>query len=690
LFLETQPDLTAGISVNLLPGACRRDYLFVPAGVSNITALANLASGGPLSWQFYRAATLASNCPSLTLPGAPTNASIVIDATSRPPINPGLYVSSLCNLGPGSANVNLSATLASAPAPLSLVQITSSEPMSIADDAISLSTIDVTNTEEVLSTEVGIRIDHQRISDLAISLISPQGTRVLLDENRGGASPEGMGASALVTNVTPVSSTGGPKASTNALETGQTSGTVAINYDFYTLPDDMRIYYEGQLLYDSGLVSFTGSTNINYGPGNSTLVTIIMNEGGNFDTNPVPIYFTFTENTNLTSVPVKFAPVPFTNLTYTAPGIVASNAIYYIPEESLDRLVGQAALGQWTLEIRDSRAGPNSAPPRLVSWQLSFLLENDVPMPVPLVHDQPSTNLLGPGQIQWFSVSPPSWLSFVTNALLSATLPVNVWLNTNTPPTGTNSGDVPLLLGSGGGSYTLQTNAIPPLLPGSSYFLGIQNTNASTVEFVFEVTFDVTNVITLQNGVPYPAMNPGPLNAMDYYRYVVTTNALRAQFEINGPSTNMLLLARKGRLPALGSYDYISANPGTNDQLIVIYNYSSPAALTAGEWFLASVNRSSGVVSYSILATEFSDYGTNLVIMNPAIGANSLCLSWNSLPGIHYYIQAKTNLTDVQWTTVSPTLTAVDVLTTYCIPLPLPFQFFRVGQGLVVTPHLKE
>jgi len=331
LFVQNQPDLTGGVAVNLLPGACRQDYLYVPPGVTNLTASASLVSGGPVAWQVYPAHTLVSNCPSLLLAWAPTNGSMIIDSTSLPPINPGLYISSLCNTGTEPATVNVSASLALAPNPPTLARYAASRPMPIVQGATSVSRIDVTNTDRVISAEVGVRIEHPQISDLVLTLISPNGTRVLLDENRGGLSSEGMGLNAIVTNVMPVSSAGGPQASTNALDTGQTSGTLAINYDFFALPDDMRIYYQGQLLYDSGLVSFTGATNINYGPGTSTIVTIIMNEGGNFDTNtawfytvtsthPVPLYFTFTENTNLASVPIKFAPTPFTNLTFTFPG----------------------------------------------------------------------------------------------------------------------------------------------------------------------------------------------------------------------------------------------------------------------------------------------------------------------------------------------------------------------------------
>src|SRR5213078_477369 len=65
-----------------------------------------------------------------------------------------------------------------------------------------------------------------------------------------------------------------------------------------------------------------------------------------------------------------------------------------------------------------------------------------------------------------------------------------------------------------------------------------------------------------------------------------------------------------------------------------------------------------------------------LVITN-----NTLCLSWTSVIGQDYHVEAKTNLTDPTWTTVSPTITATDTTTTYCVPLGGPQMFFRVVQG---------
>ena len=65
-----------------------------------------------------------------------------------------------------------------------------------------------------------------------------------------------------------------------------TSGSITVNYDMLTQPDDMRIYYGGTngiLIYDTGLVSFTNTFILSFGPTNgvqTNLLTIVMDQGG--------------------------------------------------------------------------------------------------------------------------------------------------------------------------------------------------------------------------------------------------------------------------------------------------------------------------------------------------------------------------------------------------------------------------
>src|SRR5204863_8085851 len=117
-------------------------------------------------------------------------------------------------------------------------------------------------------------------------------------------------------------SNGGQSPQTNTIDTGVTSGSIQIDYNFYIVPDRMTVYYEGNLIWDSGMINGTGTQTISFGPGSSTVVTIIMNQFGN----PSPTtawtytvssstakfyYATFTEDTNKTVTPMKFAIPPF-------------------------------------------------------------------------------------------------------------------------------------------------------------------------------------------------------------------------------------------------------------------------------------------------------------------------------------------------------------------------------------------
>ena len=84
----------------------------------------------------------------------------------------------------------------------------------------------------------------------------------------------------------------------------------------------MDVFYEGKPIFSSGSVSNAGTFSISYGPGNSTTITIVMNQITNANSTTEwtytprivshePSYFTFTENTNFAKVPIKFA---FNNL----------------------------------------------------------------------------------------------------------------------------------------------------------------------------------------------------------------------------------------------------------------------------------------------------------------------------------------------------------------------------------------
>jgi subtilisin family serine protease/subtilisin-like proprotein convertase family protein len=705
--VPTHTGLVANVSIRLDPEAISNgtqrdlqtnaftyDFIDVPLGATNLTVQVMNYSGGPLPLQLYvrRGSLPTSNAWDQMLILTPGYGSLSLNASALPPLTLGRYFIGVFNPNDTPQTIRLEAQLGVAPEPVAPVTYSAAVPVPILDDALANASLIVTNGEPIASVEVRVRVDHPRISDMAFTLISPGGTRVTLCENRGGSTSNGLGGLVLITNVFATTTNGGFNSNTNLLQVGYNLGTLYVRYDFYQAPDTMDVKYDDAVIFSTGLVNSNATFSVGFGPGVSSNLVIIMNATNNENPDtrweytswvacPTPGYVWFTEDTNLAQVPIKFAPLP---LQATGP----NTNLYYLPEGSLSALVGQSAFGTWQLEMWDTRAGATTPPPQLVDWQLQFRFQNTVPTPVGLTYASPATNTIPPGGVAPFYVDVPVWATRVTNRLLYASGPVNLLFNQTNPPTGTNGGDATLMTASTEGAATLSTGGGPPLVPGARYFLGVQNLGTSNVTATLEAVFDIF-VNTLTVGVPFANTNSGPGGATDYYLYTVSTNAVRAQFEINGPSADMTLVARKGvPPPTLASYDYISANPGPNDELIVLFDSSNPVPLSPGDWYISAVNVAGEPATYAVRATEFPVYGTNIVITNCAASSDELCLTWTALAGVQYYVQGKTHIDATNWLPVSPTITAVDALPTYCVTLPSPYHFFRVHEGLVLVPYL--
>jgi autotransporter-associated beta strand protein len=97
-----------------------------------------------------------------------------------------------------------------------------------------------------------------------------------------GSVSEKVAALTLAANAS-----GGSAESDNIIDTGANSGTVTVNYNMYYIPDSMDIYYgiKGQpgsilIATTKGKVSGTGTLSAPYGPGTSTIIDIVVDDGG--------------------------------------------------------------------------------------------------------------------------------------------------------------------------------------------------------------------------------------------------------------------------------------------------------------------------------------------------------------------------------------------------------------------------
>jgi subtilisin-like proprotein convertase family protein len=393
MFIKMRHPLTNGSSDTNTVGPQQwfYDFVDVPPGATNLTINVTNLNGAPINAllveplfvfvQLGVQPTTNNFDKAMVIPIAPPppGNSMSIGPADVPPLEPERYWIGVFNPNPDPQTFKVSvATLPANPtSPLTDFAITGNSPLT--DDAVSVSnTIDIASTESIVSVNVGIRVDHPRISDLVFHLIAPDGTRYLLMENRGGDTTNGAGATYVITNTVSVSAGGNGRPSTNYINAQEISGTVPIVYNFYTAPDEMTIYY-GTNVIPSMKILDTGFTNnpplggggaqntspetltVTFGPTNgvvSTYLTVIMNQFGNprgpngtawtytfggVVTNFA--YLTFTEDTNLTTTPIKYAVPPFVPTV-----LVASNVQVDSFEAYADAGYAQGStFGSWTV-----------------------------------------------------------------------------------------------------------------------------------------------------------------------------------------------------------------------------------------------------------------------------------------------------------------------------------------------------
>ncbi len=187
---------------------------------------------------------------------------------------------------------------------------------------------------------------------------------------------------------------------------------------------------------------------------------------------------------------------------------------------------------------------------------------------------------------------------------------------------------------SGVGSPILITNAVPPfnLVPGSTYYLGVQNLGNHSATVTLEVDFDI---LGLTNGVPYSDVLTNEYSSVRYFSYAVSSNAYEATFQLLKLSGNADLVIRKGLpLPDLTGANYGSFNVSTADENIYVLTNSTPVPLSPGLWFIGVINRDGTPVHYSVLAKELDV--TNGIVANSYTVinlTNGVPFNWTAGPG---------------------------------------------------------
>src|SRR5262249_39575783 len=152
------------------------DYAFftVPPEATNLTLQVSLTNGtGPLLVTLCRfdAPLCASGCKAQVVY---SNAVITLGLNDEPPINAGTYQVTFCNLGQDTLQCQLGPLqFQLGHGPNSPVLGFTGGPVQVLDDAVSYSSVHVGAVGCMRAVEVGVRIDHPRVSDLMLHLIAP-------------------------------------------------------------------------------------------------------------------------------------------------------------------------------------------------------------------------------------------------------------------------------------------------------------------------------------------------------------------------------------------------------------------------------------------------------------------------------------------------------------------------------------
>jgi len=171
----------------------------VPPDATNLTIC---ASGNTLPIDIYvsRDSLPSTSVFDYHLAVNPPGGCLPITIYDIPPLVAGRYYIQVYNPNDVVQRVRIQATVYRNPFAIATSVGGFAGPVNIKDDAVTYAYITNLTHLPISSMDVSLLINDLRISDLALTLISPNGTRVLLFENRGALSTNGLGTFSVATN----------------------------------------------------------------------------------------------------------------------------------------------------------------------------------------------------------------------------------------------------------------------------------------------------------------------------------------------------------------------------------------------------------------------------------------------------------------------------------------------------------
>jgi hypothetical protein len=171
------------------------------------------------------------------------------------------------------------------------------------------------------------------------------------------------------------------------------------------------------------------------------------------------------------------------------------------------------------------------------------------------------------------------------------------------------------------GIHTLTTNGTPPLLTGQPYYLAVTNPGPVAVTFALGVWFDIT---TLSNCQMLATNVVGPAGIPRYFQFDVLADSAppglppqAVSFWLSGARSNLtVVLSEHLPLPDLDHYDYISQQPSTNDEVVMLVTNTTPFPIQTNRWYVGVFNSTATNVSFSVEACCATNYPLIIPLTN--------------------------------------------------------------------------
>lgn len=686
LKIEPRPQDPGFLFDTVAPFGSKTYYTDVPSGATNLTVrMGGISPDYPLHVVVKRGqAPLPGDGDKDAFIRAP-GGELTIGLRDVPPLNPGRYYVTVFNPNPVAVNYGILFDIGLDQSVSNDFTYGLDLPLPSPDDARFTSHLLIGEDLEIADVKVGIRAQHPRVSDLVFRLISPFGDRVLLAENRGGTNGKAYGGIrfgqkifttfTIDTNLAKLPIKDGIPPFTNNPAISGSSNRVIMADSFEVA--SAGVYGTGSLVLPGWQVTQGSVAVVEVAPGVTNVadgtkyVTFIGGSSG-IGTNVVltpdqlyrvrfaagrvgvngqqglRLYVGGTLGLELKNDALGNgwyrqtylfkAPSARTLIEFRTPASGAAYAIddvsveeadpplnaYFLPEETLEGLVGKRSLGDWKLEVTDTRAGPLSNALSDFEWRLEMIYARPAIEAVKLTNNVPYFGVINGTEVKYFYVEVPSCATLSSNVVSGELGTLMFFGDRKGLPRADQAQFLddygPYLNVEAGGlaQFLLTTNSpsAAPLVPGQRYYLAVRNyqfdlTNNS---FGIRVQFDCEDpglpvVPSLTNAIPTVGrIDPGP--GLHYYQFVVSTNAIQTDFELTGVNGNVDMYVRYGRLedfpmPSPNLFDYASENPdpAVVDR-IAVERVSLPMPLVPGLWYVAIRNSDTKPVDYTIKATE--------------------------------------------------------------------------------------